>query len=182
MDVKLWNDKREREMYDDVAELFAIITAMEKLEKAFVRDIISPADYETECQKLISHFKILSLILKDTVPNIKQFHDAYKMNCSAALNRLVTSGVPATIEHRATATSTSVVSECVKNFITRMDSLKLTMMELSSSLNKLSILLPADVEQKIEMREWLSTLLLIVLVFFVSFFLGIILKDMRKGY
>ncbi|KAH0722406.1 hypothetical protein KY289_005450 [Solanum tuberosum] len=163
MDVKLWND---REMYDDVAELFAIITAMEKLEKAFVRDIISPADYETECQKLISHFKILSLILKDTVPNIKQFHDAYKMNCSAALNRLVTSGVPATIEHRAT----SVVSECVKNFITRMDSFKLTMMELS------------DVEQKIEMREWLSTLLLIVLVFFVSFFLGIILKDMRKGY
>ncbi|WMV48649.1 hypothetical protein MTR67_042034 [Solanum verrucosum] len=160
MDVKLWNDKREREMYDDVAELFAIITATEKLEKAFVRDIISPADYETECQKLISHFKILSLILKDTVPNIKQFHDVYKMNCSAALNRLVTSGVPATIEHRATATS----------------------MELSSSLNKLSILLPADVEQKIEMREWLSSLLLIVLVFFVSFFLGIILKDMRKGY
>lgn len=172
MEVKLWNDKREREMYDNLAELFAIIKATEKLEKAYVRDIISAAEYETECQKLIAQFKTLSSTLRDTVPNIERFHDTYKMDCSAALNRLVTSGVPATVEHRASAamstvSSAAVVAECVQHFITAMDSLKLNMIavdqvhpllsDLSSSLNKLSIL-PVDFEGKTKMREWLSRL------------------------
>ncbi|GFZ03121.1 vacuolar protein sorting-associated protein VPS28 family protein [Actinidia rufa] len=95
MEVKLWNDKREREMYENFAELFAIIKATEKLEKAYIRDIISPAEYEPECQKLIAHFKTLASTLKDTVPSIERFHDTYKMDCPAALNRLITSGVPA---------------------------------------------------------------------------------------
>lgn len=132
MEVKLWNDKREREMYENFAELFAIIKATEKLEKAYIRDIISPTVYEQDCQKLITHFKTLASTLKDTVPNIERFHDTYKMDCPAALSRLITSGVPATVEHRAaTAISSTalapIVAECVQNFITAMDSLKLNM-------------------------------------------------------
>ncbi|PPD72950.1 hypothetical protein GOBAR_DD30155 [Gossypium barbadense] len=153
MEVKLWNDKREREMYENFAELYAIIKATEKLEKAYVRDIISSSEYETECQKLIAHFKTLASTLKDTVPSIERFADTYKMDCPAAINRLVTSGVPATVEHRAAAaasatTSAAIVAECVQNFITAMDSLKLNMVavdqvypllsDLSASLNKLA--------------------------------------------
>ncbi|CAH8322008.1 unnamed protein product [Eruca vesicaria subsp. sativa] len=104
MEVKLWNDKREREMYKNFAELFAIIKATEKLEKAYIRDLITPSDYESECNKLILHFKTL----KDTVPSIQRFSDTYKLDCPSALYRLVTSDVPATVEHRATvAASTS---------------------------------------------------------------------------
>ncbi|XP_057499908.1 vacuolar protein sorting-associated protein 28 homolog 2-like [Actinidia eriantha] len=172
MDVKLWNDKREREMYENFAELFAIIKATEKLEKAYVRDIISPAEYEPECQKLIAHFKTLASTLKDTVPSIERFHDTYKMDCPAALNRLLTSGVPATVEHRAATamsatTSAATVAECVQNFITAMDSLKLNMVavdqvhpllsDLSASLNKLTIL-PVDFEGKTKMKEWIARL------------------------
>ncbi|KAJ4833899.1 hypothetical protein Tsubulata_032932 [Turnera subulata] len=172
MEVKLWNDKREREMYDNFAELYAIIKATEKLEKAYVRDIISPTEYETECQKLIAHFKTLSSTLKDTVPSIERFADTYKMDCPAAINRLVTSGVPATVEHRAASaasatTSAAIVAECVQNFITAMDSLKLNMVavdqvhpllsDLSASLNKLSIL-PSDFEGKTKMKEWILRL------------------------
>ncbi|XP_010529403.1 PREDICTED: vacuolar protein sorting-associated protein 28 homolog 1-like isoform X2 [Tarenaya hassleriana] len=172
MEVKLWNDKREREMYDNFAELYAIIKATEKLEKAYIRDLVSPAEYETECQKLIAHFKTLSATLKDTVPNIERFSDMYKMDCPAALYRLMTSGVPATVEHRAAASasassSAAIVAECVQNFITAMDSLKLNMVavdqvypllsDLSTSLNKLSIL-PPDFEGKTKMKEWLSRL------------------------
>ncbi|CAO2823783.1 unnamed protein product [Amaranthus hypochondriacus] len=47
MEVNLWNDKLEREMNDNFAELFAIIKATDKLEKAYIRDIISP-DYENQ--------------------------------------------------------------------------------------------------------------------------------------
>ncbi|CAH8360631.1 unnamed protein product [Eruca vesicaria subsp. sativa] len=171
--IKLWNDKREREMYENFSELYAIIKATEKLEKAYIRDLISPSDYETECQKLIVHFKTLSATLKDLVPNIERFAETYKMDCSAAVYRLVTSGgVPATVEHRAaavasTSSSASVVAECVQNFITCMDSLKLNMVavdqvfpllsDLSASLNKLSIL-GADFEGKVKMKEWLLRL------------------------
>ncbi|KAI4371697.1 hypothetical protein MLD38_010019 [Melastoma candidum] len=172
MEVKLWNDKRERDMYENFAELYAIIRATEKLEKAYVRDIISPSEYETECQKLITHFKTLSSTLKDIVPNIERFADTYKMDCPAAINRLVVSGVPATVEHRAAAaasvtTSAAIVAECVQNFITAMDSLKLNMVavdqvhpllsDLSASLNKLTIL-PPDFEGKTKMRDWISRL------------------------
>lgn len=172
MEVKLWNDKREREMFDNFAELFAIIKATERLEKAYVRDIISAQEYELECQKLIAHFKTLASTLKDTVPSIERFADTYKMECPAALNRLVVSGVPATVEHRATAaatasTSAAAVAECVQNFITSMDSLKLNMVavdqvhpllsDLYASLNKLTIL-PPDFEGKIKMKEWIARL------------------------
>lgn len=172
MEVKLWNDKREREMYDNFAELYAIIKATEKLEKAYVRDIISSSDYETECFKLIAHFKTLASTLKDTVPSIERFADTYKMDCPAAINRLVISGVPATVEHRASAaasstTSAAIVAECVQNFITAMDSLKLNMVavdqvhpllsDLFASLNKLTIL-PPDFEGKTKMKEWLGRL------------------------
>lgn len=172
MEVKLWNDKREREMYENFAELYAIIKATEKLEKAYVRDIISSSEYETECQKLIAHFKTLSSTLKDIVPSIERFADTYKMDCPAALNRLVTSGVPATVEHRAaavasTTTSAAIVAECVQNFITAMDSLKLNMVavdqvhpllsDLLGSLNKLTIL-PPDFEGKTKMKDWISRL------------------------
>ncbi|CAH2071679.1 unnamed protein product [Thlaspi arvense] len=160
-------------MYENFAELFAIIKATEKLEKAYIRDLISPSEYESECQKLIVHFKTLSATLRDTVPNIERFADTYKMDCAAAVYRLVTSGVPATVEHRATvaastSNSASIVAECVQNFITSMDSLKLNMVavdqvypllsDLSASLNKLSIL-PPDFEGKTKMREWLLRLL-----------------------
>ncbi|CAN8246234.1 unnamed protein product [Cochlearia groenlandica] len=172
MGVKLWNDKREREMYENFAELFAIIKATEKLEKSYIRDLVSPSEYESECQKLLVHFKTLSATLKDTIPNIERFADTYKMDCPAAIYRLVTSGLPATVEHRATvaastSNSASIVAECVQNFITSMDSLKLNMVavdqvypllsDLSASLNKLSIL-PSDFEGKTKMREWIARL------------------------
>ncbi|XP_058088966.1 vacuolar protein sorting-associated protein 28 homolog 2-like [Magnolia sinica] len=172
MEVKLWHDKREREMYDNFADLYAIIKATEKLEKAYVRDIIPPSDYEPECLKLIAQFKTLASSLKDTVPSIDRFVDTYKMDCPSALNRLVVSGVPATVEHRATSTASSTssaatVAECVQNFITAMDSLKLNMVavdqvhpllaDLSGSLNKLSIL-PPEFEGRTKMKEWISRL------------------------
>ncbi|KAF1002806.1 vacuolar protein sorting-associated protein 28 homolog 1-like [Apium graveolens] len=172
MDVKLWNDKQEREMYENFAELFAIIKATEKLEKLYVRDIISSSDYEVECQKLIAHFKTLSSTLKYTIPSVEKFHETYKIDCPAAINRLVVSGVPATVEHRAAAAitssaSASVVAECVQNFITAMDSLKLNMVavdqvhpllsDLSASLNKLTLLGP-DFEGKVKMKEWIVRL------------------------
>ncbi|GJU81108.1 vacuolar protein sorting-associated protein 28 homolog 2 [Tanacetum coccineum] len=129
------------ETYENFSELYAIIKATEKLEKAYVRDIIPAADYEMECQKLIAHFKTLSSTLRDTVPSIERFHDTYNMDCPATINHL--------------------------HFITAMDTLKLNMTavdqvfsllsDLSGSLNKLSIL-PPDFKGKTKMKEWIGRL------------------------
>lgn len=178
MEVKLWNNKREREMYDSFADLYAIIKTTEKLEKAYVRDLVSSADYEAECLKLIAQFKTLSTSLGDAVPSIERFADAYRMDCSAALNRLLISGVPATIEHRSAAmapsaaasgSSAAAVAECVQHFITAMDSLKLNMVavdqvhpllsDLSGSLTKLGGgVLPPDFEGRVKVKDWLARL------------------------
>lgn len=174
MEVKLWNDKREREMYDSFADLYAIIKTTEKLEKAYVRDLVPSSDYESECLKLIAQFKTLSSSLRDSVPSIERFAEAYRMDCPAALNRLLVAGVPATVEHRSfssasTASSAAAVAECVQHFITAMDSLKLNMVavdqvhpllvDLCSSLAKLGTgILPSDFEGKVKMREWIARL------------------------
>ncbi|KAF3633863.1 Vacuolar protein sorting-associated protein 28 -like protein 2 [Capsicum annuum] len=123
-------------------------------------DLMPPAYIHCDCQSAIAIAKNKSYSLNRL------------LDCSAALNRLVTSGAPATVEHRAAVatsavSSASVVAECVQNFITAMDCLKLNIVavdqvhpllsDLSSFLNKLFIL-PADFEGKTKMREWLSRL------------------------
>lgn len=57
---------------------------------------------------------------------------AYKLECPAAVNRLLVSGIPATVEHGRPVTgegqnSAMAVAETVQHFITAMDSLKLSM-------------------------------------------------------
>ncbi|XXG60861.1 hypothetical protein AAC387_Pa04g2668 [Persea americana] len=69
--------------------------------EAYVHDTISSSDYEPECLKLIAQFKTLASSLGNTVASLEQFADTYKMDCPAALNRLLVAGVPATVEHRA---------------------------------------------------------------------------------
>ncbi|KAL5228471.1 hypothetical protein ABZP36_016736 [Zizania latifolia] len=176
MEVKLWNDKRERELLESLADLYAIIKATEKLERAYVRDLVSAADYEAECLKLISQFNSLTSSLAGVV-TIPRFVEAYRLDCPAALNRLVQSGVPATVELRAAASSSApassaasaaAIAQCVQSFITAMDAVKLNMLandqvrpllhDLSTSMGKLGPVLPPDFEGKVKMCEWLAKL------------------------
>ncbi|KAK8501861.1 hypothetical protein V6N13_023356 [Hibiscus sabdariffa] len=67
----------------------------------------------------------------------------------------------------AASATTSAAIECLKNYTTAMDSLKLNMVavdqvypllsDLSASLDKLGIL-PPDFEGKTKMKEWISRL------------------------
>ena len=40
-EVKLYNNAREREMYDNLAEVYSIIKTLQALEKAFVKDFVN---------------------------------------------------------------------------------------------------------------------------------------------
>jgi ESCRT-I complex subunit VPS28 len=53
-EIPLYSTIREREDYDEQANLFAIILATEHLERAYARDAISDKDYTVQCKKLSS--------------------------------------------------------------------------------------------------------------------------------
>lgn len=172
--VKLYANKKEHDITESKADLFAIIKATEKLERAYVRDAITADVYETACQKLIAQFKVLWGSMKNEVPDVERFMSEHNMQCPLAATRLLHSGLPATIEHKAaksqrstTESEASHVAEAVQYFITAMDSLKLNLaavdqicpvlLDLINSMDKISSL-PPNYGPREKMREWYSKL------------------------
>ncbi|KAI3438157.1 hypothetical protein D9Q98_000595 [Chlorella vulgaris] len=166
-------NKKEREILEQYADLYAILKTTEKLERAYVRDAISAKDYEPACEKLIGQFKTLWDTVRSSVPDVEQFMSTYNMQCPMAAKRLIYSGMPATIEHNvrpgrgATAGAAIAVAETVQHFITAMDSLKLNMAavdqiypllsDLVQAMMKVSTL-PADMNGKKTVRAWMTKL------------------------
>jgi ESCRT-I complex subunit VPS28 len=99
--VSLYTTKAERDKYESFADLYALIKTVEKLEKAYVRDAVRSEEYEAACLDLIAKFKTLRTALRDDgVPDVEHFMATYRMDCASAAQRLLRSGLPATIEHR----------------------------------------------------------------------------------
>mmetsp|Transcript_37832 Transcript_37832/g.45608 ORF Transcript_37832/g.45608 Transcript_37832/m.45608 type:complete len:223 (-) Transcript_37832:606-1274(-) len=176
--VKLWNNKREREECDNKADLFALIKTVDRLEKAYVRDAISAEEYEATCFNFIAKFKTLTTTIGYSHEAVEDFIVEYNIDSPAAVNRLLVSGVPATVQHGTPSrpeageshqprNSAVAVAETVQHFITTMDSLNLKMVatdqiypllnDLMQSLNKLSDL-PPEFEGKVKVKEWMSRL------------------------
>ncbi|RCN38623.1 hypothetical protein ANCCAN_15470 [Ancylostoma caninum] len=57
-EVKLYENNSEREQMEDMSELFAVLNALEYLEKIFSRDYISNEEYKIECFKLLDLYKV----------------------------------------------------------------------------------------------------------------------------
>ncbi|KAJ1992114.1 Vacuolar protein-sorting-associated protein 28 [Dimargaris cristalligena] len=170
-EMKLYHNLAERERYENLAELYAIIVTTEQLERAYVRDWVSQADYTPACSKLIAQYKSVLNLVGSDVPDVQQFMADHKLNCPAAWKRLQI-GVPLTVEHATLSDhdpskSAKYVAETVQNFITLIDSLKLNrhavdeihpiLSDLMQSLNNVSTL-PVDFEGKAKLLEWLINL------------------------
>jgi len=167
-EVKLFSNNREREMYDNMADLFSIIKTIEALEKAYVRDAVTPEDYKKNCLKLIAQFKAAQNLTRDIVPDIKKFMQDYRIdNCKAAWKRIEEGFQPDVLPKADVPNTARVVAETVQFFITAMDSLKLNMTavdqihplltDLLESLCKIASL-PNEWEGKIKIKNWLVQL------------------------
>lgn len=64
-EIKLYRTAREREKYDAMADLFALITTLQNLEKAYVRDCVTPQEYTAACSKLLVQYKVAFKIVQD---------------------------------------------------------------------------------------------------------------------
>jgi ESCRT-I complex subunit VPS28 len=157
-------------VYDDLADLYAIVRATESLEKAYSRDMVTADEYTTSCMKLISQFKTTEAALKSTV-DPTSFLKQYTLECPRAYERLFKTGVPATTLHRQANTSGSTdavrVAETVQHFITLMDAVRLDqravdeihplLSDLLDSITRIPAL-PRDFEPSDLIQKWLVTL------------------------
>lgn len=167
MEIELFETSRERERYDEQANLYAIIIATEHLERAFARDAITQKEYTDQCKKLISQFKLAERTLRNEM-STETFMDIYQMDCPRASERLLKMGIPEPIKSNADDTnSAQTIAETVQHFITTMDAVKLEQRavdELQPLLSDLMDVLtrlpeiPNDFEPNRKVRKWLEKL------------------------
>jgi ESCRT-I complex subunit VPS28 len=168
-EIELYSNSRERQAYDDKATLFSIITATEHLERAYARDAIDPQEYTTECNKLISQFRLAEKAALDKGSTTEDFMKLYDMDCPRATERLLVMGVPEPIRSgNSGGTGVAVtVAETVQHFITTMDAVKLEqravdelqplLSDLMESLTRLPET-PNEFEPNRKIQKWLQKL------------------------
>ncbi|XP_037824817.1 vacuolar protein sorting-associated protein 28 homolog [Lucilia sericata] len=165
-EVKLFRNAREREKYDNMADLYAIINTLQQLEKAYIRDCITPQEYTAACSKYLVQYKVaFKQVQCDEYPTVDTFVKKFRLDCPAALER-IREERPITIKDDKGNTS-KCIADIVSLFITIMDKLRLKMntmdalhfdvKDLADNMNRLS-LIPKDFEAKQKVETWLSTL------------------------
>ncbi|CAH0551012.1 unnamed protein product [Brassicogethes aeneus] len=165
-EVKLYHNARERDKYDNLADLYAVINTLQQLEKAYIRDCVTPKEYTGACSKLLVQFKAAFRQVKgDEFLTVDAFVKKYRLDCPAALER-IKEDRPITIKDDKGNTS-KCIADIVSLFITIMDKLRLDiramddlhpeLRDLVDTMNRLSII-PSEFEGKQKVAEWLSTL------------------------
>mmetsp|Transcript_32903 Transcript_32903/g.59586 ORF Transcript_32903/g.59586 Transcript_32903/m.59586 type:complete len:223 (+) Transcript_32903:61-729(+) len=166
-EIELYTTSKERQHFDDQANLYSIILATEHLERAYARDCITQKEYTTECNKLISQFRLAEkAALKETA--VEDFMDLYEMDCPRATERLLRMGVPEPMKNADSNTTVAVtVAETVQHFITTMDAVKLEQRAVDELQPLLSDLMdcltrlpetPNDFEPNRKVSKWLQKL------------------------
>jgi ESCRT-I complex subunit VPS28 len=165
--IDLYESSRERESYEEQANLYAIILATEHLERAYARDAIEHKEYNAQCKKLIQQFKLAERTLRGAM-NTETFMALYQMDCPRAVERLLKMGIPEPVRGGTDDASHAVsVAETVQHFITTMDAVKLEQRAVDELQPLLSDLLdvltrvpetPNDFEPNRKVEKWLATL------------------------
>ncbi len=169
--IKEFDNNKEVNRNEELAEYYAIITATELLEAVYSRDAVTPTAYGEACARLISQFKTTDAALRTGgfISDTDSFFRDYQIDCPRAYDRLVRFGVPATVMTTSNdnRTDVKIVAETVQAFITAMDALRLDqratdeiqplIAELTHSLHKVKGL-PGDFEGTTKMVAWLQNL------------------------
>lgn len=168
-EIDLYETSREREIYENCADLYAIIIATEHLERAFSNNAITHKEYLSECNKLIAQFKMAEKAALGKKMKTEDFMKFYHMDCPRATERLLNYGIPAQVKSsNDEETHVAVtVAETVQYFITAMDAVALEKRAVDELQPLLSDLLhaltrlpetPNDFEPNRQVEKWLMKL------------------------
>ncbi|KAI9370994.1 VPS28 protein-domain-containing protein [Aspergillus egyptiacus] len=181
-EVKLTSSSAERDLYESLAEIYSIIVTLDGLEKAYIKDVVTEAEYTETCTRLLKQYK--SSLGDDTVArefvDLETFKRTWGLECPRATERLRI-GLPATVEqasHSGPATnkvqgasgqpagaSGTLILTATENFITFLDALKLNMASkdalhplLSDVIQSVNKVTDADFENRGKIIQWLIIL------------------------
>ncbi|KAJ5162018.1 hypothetical protein N7492_007410 [Penicillium capsulatum] len=180
-EVKLVSSSGERDLYESLAEIYSIIITLDGLEKAYIKDVVTEAEYTETCTRLLKQYK--SSLGDESVArefvDLETFKRTWSLECPRASERLRI-GLPATVEqasHGAPPSSNaapgaaiggasgSLILAATENFITFLDALKLNMVskdalhpllsEVIQSVNKVT---DGEFENRGKIIQWLIAL------------------------
>ncbi|CAB3229295.1 unnamed protein product [Arctia plantaginis] len=165
-EIKLYRNAREREKHDNMAELYAVVSTLQHLEKAYMRDCVRAQEYTAACSRLLVQYRVaFKQVQGDEFPNIEAFVAKYRLDCPAALER-IRENKPNLIKDDKGNTN-KYIAEIVSVFITLMDKLRLEframdmiqpeLRDLLDTMDRLTML-PDDFEGKIKVQEWVDRL------------------------
>lgn len=166
--INLFESSREREDLDNLGDLYSIIMATESLERAYARNATTREEYTSECNKLISQFRVAERVALGKSMTAETFMQVYQLDCPRAADRLLKIGVPEQMISNVESHKTAItVAETAERFITTMDALKLETSAvdelqplLSDLMNALSTLpdTPNEFEPNRIVQSWLQKL------------------------
>lgn len=164
-EIKLYENSRQREEIDNRANVFALIRTIECLEKAYIKDSVTPDQYTSSCNILLDQFNAAFKLIKEKFPDIESFTKKYMLHCPSAMER-IKEGRPITVRDNRGNVSKSI-AEIVSLFITVMDRLRLDIRamdelhpdvkELHETMCRMSSL-PAGFEGRMKVKKWLDEL------------------------
>ena len=71
------------------AELFAVLSTLQCLEKAYIRDSVQSKEYTANCKKLLVQYKAaFKQVQGEEFPTVEKFVKKYRLDCPAALERI----------------------------------------------------------------------------------------------
>ncbi|XP_043365811.1 vacuolar protein sorting-associated protein 28 homolog isoform X2 [Dermochelys coriacea] len=161
-EVKLYKNAREREKYDNMAELFAVVKTMQALEKAYIKDCVSPNEYTAACSRLLVQYKAaFKQVQGSEISSIDEFCRKFRLDCPLAMER-IKEDRPITIKDDK-GNLNRCIADIVSLFITVMDKLRLEiramdeiqpdLRELMETMNRMSHL-PPDFEGRQKVNQW----------------------------
>ncbi|KAL5403874.1 hypothetical protein PMIN03_009554 [Paraphaeosphaeria minitans] len=173
-EVKLSTTSAERDLYDSLAEIYSIIITLDALEKGYLKDSISEADYTETCSRLLKQYR--SNLANETVArafgDLDSFKREWDMDCPRATERLRV-GIPATVEQgpshkpgqQGDSADATLVINATENFITLLDAIRIglvekdtlhpLLVEIIQAVNKVTDI---DFDSKGKIVQWLIAL------------------------
>ncbi|XP_024106935.2 vacuolar protein sorting-associated protein 28 homolog isoform X2 [Pongo abelii] len=131
-EVKLYKNAREREKYDNMAELFAVVKTMQALEKAYIKDCVSPSEYTAACSRLLVQYKAaFRQVQGSEISSIDEFCRKFRLFIT--------------------------VMDKLRLEIRAMDEIQPDLRELMETMHRMSHL-PPDFEGRQTVSQWLQTL------------------------
>uniref|UniRef100_A0A8R1HSZ1 Vacuolar protein sorting-associated protein 28 homolog n=2 Tax=Caenorhabditis japonica TaxID=281687 RepID=A0A8R1HSZ1_CAEJA len=159
-EVRLYDNHQERVQMENLSELYAVLNALEHLEKMFSRDHVSADEYKLQCFKLLDQYKV-AMRLVHGATNVEDFASKYRLHCPAAIER-IREGRPITVKDDR-GNELKHIATIVEQFITCLDALRLnqravdylypTLDDLYNAINTTSRV-PIDAAVSSKVQKW----------------------------